>query len=62
MRNPLRMYENTKERQDTSDAWVKTMHESNKRKKAKYGQCNHDDFGWCESCLVTVDGEELVRV
>ena len=62
MRNPLRMYENTKERQDTSDAWVKTMHESNKRKRAKYGQCNHDDFGWCESCLVTVDGEELVRV
>ena len=62
MRNPLRMYENTKEWQNTSDAWVKTMHESNRRKRALYGQCNHDDFGWCESCLVTVDGEELVKV
>ena len=56
------MYENTKEWQSTSDAWVKTMHESNRRKRALYGQCNHDDFGWCESCLVTVDGEELVEV
>lgn len=62
MKNPLRMYENTKHWQDTSDAWVKTMHESNRRKRALYGQCNHDDFGWCESCLVTVDGEELVKV
>ena len=62
MKNPLRMYENTKEWQNTSDAWVKTMHESNRRKRALYGQCNHDDFGWCESCLVTVDGEELVKV
>ena len=62
MRNPLRMYENTKDWQDTSDAWVKTMHESNRRKRALYGQCTHDDFGWCESCLVTVDGEELVEV
>ena len=62
MKNPLRMYENTKEWQNTSDAWVKTMHESNRRKRALYGQCNHDDFGWCESCLGTVDGEELVEV
>ena len=62
MKNPLRMYENTKHWEDTSDAWVKTMHESNRRKRALYGQCNHDDFGWCESCLVTVDGEELVKV
>ena len=61
-RNKLREYENTKTWQETSDGWVKTMHESNKRKLAKYGQCNHDDFGWCDVCLITVDGEELVAV
>ena len=56
------MYENSKTWQDTSDAWVKTMHESNARKRAKFGKCEHDDFGWCETCLVTVDGERIVEV
>ena len=62
MKNPLSMYENSKTWQDTSDAWVKTMHESNARKRAKFGKCKHDDFGWCETCLVTVDGERIVEV
>ena len=44
------------------DAWVKTMHESNARKRAKFGKCEHDDFGWCETCLVTVEGERIVEV
>jgi hypothetical protein len=60
--NKIPQYNNSKEWQETSDAWVKTMHESNKRKLAKYGQCNHDDFEWCDVCLITVDGEELVAV
>ena len=60
--NKIPQYNNSKEWQETSDGWVKTMHESNKRKLAKYGQCNHDDFEWCDVCLITVDGEELVAV
>ena len=60
--NKIPQYNNSKEWQETSDAWVKTMHESNKRKLAKYGQWNHDDFGWCDVCLIRVDGEELVAV
>ena len=35
MRNPLKQYENTKEWQQTSDGWVKTMTES-KRNKEEY--------------------------
>ena len=53
---------NSKRWQDNSDGWVETMNKSKKRKLAKYGQCNHDDFEWCDVCLITVDGEELIAV
>lgn len=64
---------NDKRWQKESDGWVKTMEESRRRKNERqlsherkiFGndyQCNHDDFGWCDNCLTTIDGEKLVRV
>jgi len=49
--------------QKSSDEWVKAVEESRKRKEAKRNAiCDHDDFGWCEICLTTVDGEKLTPV
>ena len=55
------MESNSKRWQDNSDGWVRTMHESRKKKLAKE-KCNHGDFEWCDNCLVTIDGEKLVPV
>jgi len=49
--------------QKNSDEWVKAVEESRKLKEAKrYQICDHDDFGWCELCLTTIDGEKLEPV
>ena len=57
-------FNNDKQWQDASDGWVKSMHESRERKEKLREQelCNHGDYGWCDNCLTTVDGEKLVAI
>ena len=50
---------NSKQWQDSSDGWVKTMTESKERKEAKQQEvCNHGDFDWCEVCHYDEHGEK----
>lgn len=54
---------NSKRWQKNSDEWVSAMHESRiKKEKKREAVCDHDDFGWCELCLTTIDGEKLEPV
>ena len=57
----MTIWNNTKDWEKTSNEWVGTMHKS-RLKKEKKAKCNHDDFGWCENCLTTEDGEKLEPV
>ena len=53
-------WDNSKRWQESSDGWVKTMHESRERKeKLKKQECNHPIEEWCENCMYTIDGEKL---
>ena len=56
--NPA-LYRNDKQWQETSDGWVKTMHESRERKEKAKQECNHPIEEWCDTCKYTIDGEEL---
>jgi|TARA_Y100000401_G_scaffold35852_1_gene26849 hypothetical protein len=53
------LYNNDKEWQETSDGWVKAMHESRERKEKLNEECNHPIEEWCDTCKYTIDGEEL---
>ena len=53
---------NSKQWQENSDGWVKAMHESRERKEKAKQECDHGDFGWCDNCLTTIDGERLEPV
>ena len=56
-------WNNSESWQKNSDEWVKAVEESRKLKETKRNAvCDHDDFGWCEVCLTTVDGEKLEPV
>ena len=53
-------WDNSKRWQESSDGWVKTMHESRERKeKLKKQECNHPIEEWCDNCRYTIDGEKL---
>ena len=52
-------WDNSKRWQDSSDGWVKTMHESRERKERLKQECNHPIEEWCENCMYTIDGEKL---
>ena len=50
---------NSKRWQDNSDGWVKTMHESRKRKEVlKLGECTHSIEEWCEICQYDDNGDK----
>ena len=52
---------NSKQWQDSSDGWVKTMNESKARKEKKlknFDFCSHDDFEWCEVCQYDSTGQK----
>ena len=53
------LYNNDKEWQETSDGWVKAMHESRERKEKLNEECNHPIEEWWDTCKYTIDGEEL---
>lgn len=54
---------NSKQWQDNSDGWVKTMNESKEKKQAKRellrGECFHGDMDWCEVCAFDTSGERV---
>jgi len=50
---------NSKQWQDNSDGWVKTMHESREKKEVlKRGECDHPIEEWCELCQYDEKGEK----
>jgi hypothetical protein len=50
---------NSKQWQENSDGWVKTMHESREKKEAKLLEiCDHDIEEWCEYCQYDENGEK----
>lgn len=54
-------WSNSKNWEKISNEWVTTMHKSRRKKEASM-ICNHDDYGWCKNCLITVDGEKVTPV
>ena len=48
---------NSKQWQDNSDGWVKTMHESRIKKEViKRDECDHPIEEWCEVCQYDENG------
>jgi hypothetical protein len=55
MVNPI----NSKQWQDNSDGWVKTMHASREKKEVlKLGECTHSIEEWCEVCQYDENGDK----
>jgi|TARA_R110001599_G_scaffold264937_1_gene465480 hypothetical protein len=55
---------NDKRWQDNSDGWVKAMNASKAKKEAQRrveGNCNHDDWSWCDTCAFDTNGERVAQ-